>query len=105
MGSTFKTLETVSHFNFGYLNVVLDYYRDTFRGNKIGAAIPHLNKNLFKSLLVGIPPIPEQARIVAEIEKYEPLMSPMPIGKTTPSENADVLTRKPNNMANKIQTA
>ena len=34
-----------------------------------------------------------------------PLMSPMPIGKITPSENADVLTRKPNNMANKIQTA
>ena len=32
-------------------------------------------------------------------------MSPMPIGKITPSENADVLTRKPNNKANKIQTA
>ena len=32
-------------------------------------------------------------------------MSPIPIGKITPSENADVLTRKPNNMANKIQTA
>ena len=74
MGSTFKTLETVSYFNFGYLNAVLDYYRDTFRGNKIGAAIPHLNKNLFKSLLVGIPPLLEQARIVAEIEKYEPLI-------------------------------
>ena len=75
MGSTFKTLETVSHFNFAYLNVVLDYYRDTFRGNKIGAAIPHLNKNLFKSLLIGIPPLAEQARIVAEIEKFEPLIT------------------------------
>lgn len=75
MGSTFKTLETVSHFNFGYLNVVLDFYRDTFRGNKIGAAIPHLNKNLFKSLLIGIPPIAEQARIVEAIEKFEPLIN------------------------------
>ena len=75
MGSTFKTLETVSHFNFGYLNVVLDFYRDTFRGNKIGAAIPHLNKNLFKSLHIGIPPIAEQVRIVAEIEKFEPLIA------------------------------
>ena len=75
MGSTFKTLETVSHFNFAYLNVVLDYYRDTFRGNKIGAAIPHLNKNLFKSLLIGIPPLAEQSRIVFEIEKYEPLIA------------------------------
>ena len=75
MGSTFKTLETVSHFNFAYLNVVLDYYRDTFCGNKIGAAIPHLNKNLFKSLLIGIPPLAEQSRIVFEIEKYEPLIA------------------------------
>ena len=75
MGSTFKTLETVSHFNFAYLNVVLDYYRDTFRGNKIGAAIPHLNKNLFKSLLIGIPPLAEQSRIVFEIEKYESLIA------------------------------
>ena len=75
MGSTFKILETVSHFNLDYLNLVLDYYRDTFRGNKIGAAIPHLNKNLFRSLLVGFPPLPEQARIVAEIEKFEPLIA------------------------------
>ena len=75
MGSTFKILETVSHFNLDYLNLVLDYYRDTFRGNKIGAAIPHLNKNLFKSLLVGFPPLPEQARIVTEIEKFEPLIA------------------------------
>ena len=74
MGSTFKTLEKVSQLTFGYLNVVLDYYRDTFRGNKIGAAIPHLNKNLFKSLLISIPPLAEQARIVAELEKYEPLI-------------------------------
>lgn len=75
MGSTFRTLETVSHFNFVYLNVVLDYYRDTFRGNKIGAAIPHLNKNLFKSLLIGIPPLAEQVRIVSEIEKFEPFVA------------------------------
>ena len=75
MGSTFKILETVSHFNLDYLNLVLDYYRDTFRGNKIGAAIPHLNKNLFRSLLVGFPPLPEQARIIAEIKKFEPLIA------------------------------
>ena len=74
-GSTFKMLETVSHFNFDYLNEVFDYYRDIFRGNKIGAAIPHLNKKLFRSLLISIPPLNEQARIVSEIEKYEPLIA------------------------------
>lgn len=75
MDSTFKTLEKVSQLTFGYLNAVLDYYRDTFRGNKIGAAIPHLNKNLFKSLLISIPPLAEQSRIVSEIEKFEPLIA------------------------------
>ena len=75
MGSTFKILETVSYFNNNYLSIILNYYRDIFRGNKIGAAIPHLNKNLFKSLLIGLPPLAEQARIAAEIEKFEPLIA------------------------------
>lgn len=75
MGSTFKILGASVHFNLQYLNTILDYYKDLFRGNKIGAAIPHLNKSLFKSLIIGLPPLAEQARIVAEIEKFEPLIS------------------------------
>ena len=75
MGSTFKILGASVHFNLQYLNTILDYYKDLFRGNKIGAAIPHLNKSLFKSLIIGLPPLAEQARIVAEIEKYEPLIA------------------------------
>ena len=59
----------------GYLNTILDFYKDTFRGSKIGAAIPHLNKNLFRSLLIGLPSLAEQKRIVAEIEKFEPLIA------------------------------
>ena len=69
MGSTFKTLEKVPQLTFGYLNIVLDYYSDMFRGNKVGTANPHLNKKLFKSLLIGIPPLAEQARIVARVEE------------------------------------
>ena len=70
MGSTFKILSANSNFNMDYLNIILDYYRDLFRGNKIGAAIPHLNKNLFKSLLIGLPPLDEQNRIVEKIDSF-----------------------------------
>ena len=75
MGSTFKILGASKEFNIHYLNTILDFYKDVFRDSKIGAAIPHLNKSLFKSLIIGLPPLAEQGRIVAEIEKFEPLIA------------------------------
>ena len=39
------------------------------RNSKKGAAIPHLNKQLFYDIIVGIPPIEEQSRIVARIDQ------------------------------------
>ena len=74
MGSTFKKLAASIYVKYQYLNIVLDFYRDLFKGNKIGAAIPHLNKKLFKSLIVGLPPIAEQQRIIVAIENVEPLI-------------------------------
>ena len=74
MGSTFKILGASKESNIHYLNTILDFYKDVFRDSKIGAAIPHLNKSLFKSLIIGLPPLAEQERIVAEIEKFEPLI-------------------------------
>ena len=74
MGSTFKILGASEYFNLQYLNTILDFYKDVFRGNKIGAAIPHLNKNLFKSLIIGLPPIKEQERIVEEIKRFSPVL-------------------------------
>lgn len=74
MGSTFKILGASEYFNLQYLNTILDFYKDVFRGNKIGAAIPHLNKNLFKSLIIGLPPVKEQERIVEEIKRFSPVL-------------------------------
>ena len=72
MGSTFKILGASNNVNIQYLNIVLDFYKDVFKGNKIGAAIPHLNKNLFRSLLIGLPPVSEQSRIVSKLIEYKP---------------------------------
>ena len=75
MGSTFKVLSYALAFNIDYLNYILLYYKQTLRDNKIGAAIPHLNKTLFKSIIIGIPTKEEQIRIVETIKKYEPLIA------------------------------
>ena len=69
MGSTFKVLEIVSQFNTDYLNIVLEYYQKSLRENKTGSAIPHLNKKLFKSLLIGVPSLYEQLRITDRINE------------------------------------
>ena len=37
------------------------------RENKVGSAIPHLNKKLFKAIEVPIPPYGEQKRIVEAV--------------------------------------
>jgi type I restriction enzyme S subunit len=64
LGSTFKVLGISGEIYDEYLHILLDNYKDIFKNSKIGAAIPHLNKDLFKNLVVGLPPIDEQKRIV-----------------------------------------
>ena len=46
-------------------------YQDELRNNKIGSAIPHLNKELFFNLIFPFAPIEEQKRIVEIIDKLE----------------------------------
>ena len=68
LGSTFKVLGMVTYMDSEYVNILLDNYKNLFRDSKIGAAIPHLNKTLFKNLIIGIPPINEQKRIVKTVK-------------------------------------
>ena len=66
-GSTFKQLSIKDDMNTDYVLQVINLHRKTLRENKVGSAIPHLNKKLFKEIVVPIPPYNEQKRIAEAI--------------------------------------
>ena len=66
-GSTFKQLNINENICTDYLLHVINLHRKSLRENKVGSAIPHLNKKLFKAIEVPVPPYNEQVRIVAAI--------------------------------------
>lgn len=67
LGSTFKQLWVNSAMDLQYILYVIRFYKEMLRNSKKGAAIPHLNKQLFYNIIVGIPPIEEQSRIVEKV--------------------------------------
>ena len=74
MGSTFKQLWISSSMYEPYILAFIQFYKETLRNSKKGAAIPHLNKELFYGLIIGIPPLQEQRRIVQKIEQSSKLL-------------------------------
>ncbi len=69
MGSTFKQLWVSENMHLPYVLYFIQFYKDLLRNSKKGAAIPHLNKEIFYSLVVGIPPYQEQERIAMRIRE------------------------------------
>jgi len=74
MGSTFKQLWISSSMYEPYVLAFIQFYKETLRNSKKGAAIPHLNKELFYGLIIGIPPLQEQRRIVQKTEQLMQLL-------------------------------
>ena len=68
MGSTFKQLWVSETMYLPYVLYFIQFYKDLLRNSKKGAAIPHLNKEIFYSLVIGIPPYKEQMRIAKQVE-------------------------------------
>ena len=75
MGSTFKIFSATSFVNYEYILALFLFNRELYRNSKTGAAIPHLNKNLFRNSLIALPPLAEQQRIVDRINSFEPLLT------------------------------
>ena len=67
MGSTFKQLWLSSVMWEPCILAFILFYKEALRNSKRGAAIPHLNKDLFYKLPIGIPPLSEQQRITCQI--------------------------------------
>ena len=74
MGSTFKQLWISSPMYEPYVLAFIQFYKETLRNSKKGAAIPHLNKEFFYGLIIGIPPLQEQRRIVRKIKQSTQLL-------------------------------
>ena len=70
-GSTFKKLLINENMNEEYVLQVINLHRKALRESKVGSAIPHLNKKLFKAIEVPIPPYNEQVKIVAAINSAQ----------------------------------
>ena len=66
-GSTFKILNISEHLCKDYVLLLIKRCQKLLRENKVGSAIPHLNKKMFKELVVPIPPLSEQKKIVKTI--------------------------------------
>jgi len=58
-GSTFKQLRINENMNEEYVLQVINLHRKILRESKVGSAIPHLNKKIFKAIEVPIPPYKE----------------------------------------------
>ena len=67
MGSTFRLLDINSQIFDKYILKLIELWRNPLKKSKKGAAIPHLNKDIFNNIFVGIPPLNEQKRIVNQI--------------------------------------
>lgn len=74
MGSTFKQLWISSSMYEPYVLAFIQFHKETLRNSKKGAAIPHLSKELFYGLIIGIPPLQEQRRVVQKIEQSSKLL-------------------------------
>ena len=68
-GSTFKLLDISDEMYKSFILYVIKSYQKQFRENKVGSAIPHLNKKLFREIEVLVPPFEEQKRIVKMIDE------------------------------------
>ena len=66
-GSTFKILNISEHLCKDYVLLLIKRCQKLLRENKVGSAIPHLNKKMFKELVVPIPPLSEQEKIVRTV--------------------------------------
>ena len=69
MGSTFMELIIPKCLNERYIKYFIDSKKVLLKNNKKGSAIPHLNKEMFRTLDIYLPCITKQNNIVYLLDK------------------------------------
>ena len=69
MGSTFMELIIPKCMNERYVKYFIDSKKILLKNNKKGSAIPHLNKELFRTLNIYLPCLCKQNKIVTLLDK------------------------------------
>lgn len=70
-GSTMKVLNIDKNMNEEYVLQFIRLFKKALKENKVGSAIPHLNKKMFRELVIPVPPRNEQTRIVSAIQQFD----------------------------------
>lgn len=71
LASTMSKIELLENINLKYLKYFLISNRKLFSDTRTGAAIPHLNKDVFFNLQIPVPSLQEQEKIVERLDKLE----------------------------------
>lgn len=69
-GSTFKILDIDSKYCKEFILLLIHSNRKSLRENKVGSAIPHLNKKMFKEIVVPSFSYSEQCEISKTVQNY-----------------------------------
>lgn len=69
-GSTFKILDIDAKYCKEFILLLIQSNRKSLRENKVGSAIPHLNKKMFKEIAVPSFSYSEQCEIAKTVKDY-----------------------------------
>lgn len=69
LASTMSKIEPLDNINLKYLKYFLISNRKLFSDTRTGAAIPHLNKDIFFNLQIPVPSLQKQKKIVERLDK------------------------------------
>lgn len=75
LASTMSKIELLENINLKYLKYFLISNRKLFSDTRTGAAIPHLNKDVFFNLQIPVPSLQEQEKIVEKLDKSSSLVN------------------------------
>jgi len=80
-GSTFKLLKIDSSVYPEFILLFIQANQLKLKESKVGSAIPHLNKKLFKSLEIVVPSIEEQKVVVSRINAINNALDEIALNK------------------------